>query len=186
VATSASLTTGIAGRYATALFELAEEEGRLEEVERDLAQIKQALNESEDLRLAVKSPLYSRDEQARAMTAVAEAMGVSQLTRNVLGLMGKKRRLFALGEVCDAYAAMMAERRGEVTAEVTAAQPLNDEQRASLREALKAAVGRDVNLDESVDEALIGGLVVKVGSKLIDTSIRSRLAALQNAMREVG
>jgi F-type H+-transporting ATPase subunit delta len=186
VATSASLTTGIAGRYATALFELAEQEGQLDQVEADLAQIKQALNESEDLRLAVKSPLYSREAQARAVTAVAEAMGVSQLTRNVVGLMGQKRRLFALAAVCDAFAAMMAERRGEITAEVTAAAPLSDEQRASLKEALKAAMGRDVNLDESVDETLIGGLVVKVGSKLIDTSIRSRLAALQNAMREVG
>jgi len=186
VAVSASLSTGIAGRYATAAFELAEEQGALEQVETDLAQVKQALTESAELRRAVTSPLYARDEQAAAMNAVADAMGLSALTKNVIGLMGRKRRLFALAGVCDAYAAMMAERRGEMTAEVTAATPLSDEQRASLKEALKAAVGRDVNLDEKVDDALIGGLVVKVGSKLIDTSIRSKLAALQNAMREVG
>jgi F-type H+-transporting ATPase subunit delta len=186
VAVSASLSTGIAGRYATAAFELAEEEGALEQVESDLKTVRQALNESEDLRRAIASPLYAREAQAAAMSKVAEAMGLSALTKNVIGLMGQKRRLFALGDVCDAFAAMMAERRGEVTAEVASAAPLTDEQRASLSEALKAAVGRDVNLDEKVDETLIGGLVVKVGSKLIDTSIRARLAALQNAMREVG
>lgn len=186
VATSASLTTGIAGRYATALYELAEEQGALEQVEQDLAAVKQALNESADLRMAVSSPLYARDEQAAAMAAVADAMQVSPLTKNVIGLMAQKRRLFALSGVCDAYAQMMADRRGEITAEVKAAQPLSDEQRSALSDALKSAFGRDVNLDLSVDETLIGGLVVKVGSKLIDTSIRARLAALQNAMREVG
>ncbi len=186
VATSASLTTGIAGRYATALYELAEEQDALDQVEQDLAAIRQAMTESADLRMAVTSPLYARDQQASAMAAVADAMGVSQLTKNVIGLMAQKRRLFALPKVCEAYAKMMAARRGEITAEVTAAQALSDEQRSALSDALKTAFGRDVNLDLSVDESLIGGLVVKVGSKLIDTSIRARLAALQNAMREVG
>lgn len=186
MAVSATLTTGIAGRYATALLELAEEQGALDQVEADLKAVRQALHDSEDLRTAVSSPLYKRDELSAAMAAVAEAMGVSEITRNVIGLMAQKRRLFALGDVCDAYVARMAERRGELTAEVKVAAPLSDEQRTALADALKAAFGRDVNLDETVDESLIGGLVVKVGSKLIDTSIRSKLAALQNTMREVG
>lgn len=186
MAVSATLTTGIAGRYATALSELAEEQGALDQVEQDLAAVKSALTESADLRQAIASPIYPRDQQAAAMAALADAMGLSALTKNVIGLMAQKRRLFALGDVCDAYAQMMARRRGEITAEVKAAAPLSDEQRRALSENLKAAFGRDVNLDETVDESLIGGLVVKVGSKLIDTSIRSKLAALQNAMREVG
>tara|TARA_R110000751_G_scaffold18392_1_gene55989 strand:- start:3665 stop:4225 length:561 start_codon:yes stop_codon:yes gene_type:complete len=186
VAVSATLTTGIAGRYATALLELAEEQGALDQVESDLKAVRQALNDSAELRTAVGSPIYKRDELSAAMAAVAEAMGLSEITRNVIGLMAQKRRLFALGDVCDAYVARMAERRGELTADVKVAAPLSDEQRAALADALKAAFGRDVNLDETVDESLIGGLVVKVGSKLIDTSIRSKLAALQNAMREVG
>mgnify|MGYP005849881469 CR=1 FL=1 len=186
VAESASESTGIAGRYATALFELAGEAGALETVERDLAAVKAALAESEDLRAVVASPLYPRDEQAAAMDKIARAMGLSDLTRNVIGVMAGKRRLFALDALCDAYAAKMSAMRGEVVAEVTSAQPLSDFQRKALAETLKTAVGRDVTLNAAVDESLIGGLVVKVGSKLIDTSIRSRLAALQNAMREVG
>lgn len=186
MAVSATLTTGIAGRYATALLELAEEQGALDLVEADLKAVRQALAESADLRTAVTSPLYGREELTAAMAAVATAMGLSPLTKNVIGLMAQKRRLFALGDVCDAYAARMAERRGEVTAEVKVAAPMTESQRTALAAALKAAFGRDVNLDETVDESLIGGLVVKVGSKLIDTSIRSKLAALQNAMREVG
>lgn len=186
MAVSASLSTGIAGRYATALFELAAEYNAQEAVESDLVQLRQALADSDDFRAAVGNPLYARDEQEAAMTAIAEAMGVQPLTRNTMALMARKRRLFALPQVCEAYLAMMAEKRGEVTAEVASATPLDDDQRAALAEALKAAVGRDVNLDLSVDETLIGGLVVKVGSKLIDTSVKAKLAALQNAMREVG
>ncbi|SDX09158.1 ATP synthase F1 subcomplex delta subunit [Albimonas donghaensis] len=186
MAASASISAGIAGRYATALFELAAEYNAQEVVETDLISVKQALAGSADLRQAVSSPLYKRDEQVSAIIALANAMGLQPLTRNTLALMAEKRRLFALGELCDAFLAMMAERRGEISAEVSVAAPLTDAQSASLASELKAAMGREVNLDVSVDETLIGGLVVKVGSKLIDTSIRSKLAALQNAMREVG
>lgn len=186
MAASASISAGIAGRYATALFELAAEYNVQEVVETDLVSVKQALADSADLRLAVSSPLYKRDEQVSAISALADAMGLQPLTRNVLALMAQKRRLFAIGAMCDAYLAMMAEKRGEISAEVSVASPLTDAQSASLASALKAAMGRDVNLDVTVDESLIGGLVVKVGSKLIDTSIRAKLAALQNAMREVG
>ncbi len=122
----------------------------------------------------------------RAMASVAEAMGLSALVRNVVGLMATKRRLFVLGDVIDIFAQLMAEHRGEVTADVTAARALSDAQQAALVSTLKAAIGREVKLNVTVDEEIIGGLVVKVGSKMIDTSIRSKLASLQNAMREVG
>lgn len=181
-----SETSSIAGRYATALFELADEAGALDAVEKDLAAVAEALGGSEELRRAVASPLYSRDELGGVVSALAKAMKLSPLTGNVMGLMARKRRLFALDALCATYARMMAERRGEVTAEVTSAQPMTKKQMTALSAALKDSVGRDVKLETSVDESLIGGLVVKVGSKLIDTSIRSKLASLQNAMREVG
>jgi len=181
-----SETSSIAGRYATALFELADDADALDAVESDLASISQALDDSDDLRRVVSSPLYSREETGAAMASIGKAMNLSPLTSNVVGLMAQKRRLFALGAVCSAFARMMADRRGEVTAEVASAHPLTKKQMSALSAALKQSVGRDVKLETSVDETLIGGLVVKVGSKLIDTSIRSKLSALQNAMREVG
>jgi F-type H+-transporting ATPase subunit delta len=186
VAQSASESSGIAGRYATALFELADESGALETVERDVAALKEAIAGSEELRTVIASPIYGREALGDAIAAIAEAMGLSQLTRNVLGLMAAKRRLFTLPHVCEAFEDMLARRRGEVTAEVTTAQRLTKAQRRALSDALAQAVGREVKLETAVDETLIGGLVVKLGSKLIDTSIRSKLAAMQNAMREVG
>jgi F-type H+-transporting ATPase subunit delta len=186
VAQSASESSGIAGRYATALFELAEESGSLETAERDVAALKEALAESEELRTVISSPIYGREETGQAIAAVADAMGLSPLVKNVLGLMAAKRRLFTLPNVCDAFSEMLARKRGEVTAEVVSAQKLTKAQRNALSQALAGAVGREVKLETAVDETLIGGLVVKLGSKLIDTSIRSKLASLKNAMREVG
>jgi F-type H+-transporting ATPase subunit delta len=186
VADSASLSSELAGRYATALYELSEEAGQLLVVEGDLKSLNSALDGSADLRDLASSPHYTREQQAGAMNAVSEAMGLNGLTRNVLGLMAGKRRLFALPAVIAAYQAKMADYRGEVTAEVTAAAPLTDDQLSALSDALKASVGKTVMLDVAVDEAIIGGLVVKVGSKMIDTSIRTKLAKLNNAMKEVG
>ncbi len=183
---SSSLSSSAAGRYATALFDLAGEGGALEQTERDMASLGEALEASGDLRALISSPIYSRDEQNRAMAAVAGAMGLSPLVTNLVGLMASKRRLFVLGEVIDIFARLMAEHRGEVTAEVTAARALSDMQRDSLVATLKKAIGREIKLNVTVDEKIIGGLVVKMGSKMIDTSIRSKLASLQNAMREVG
>ena len=120
------------------------------------------------------------------MAGVGKALGLSELVSNVVGLMATKRRLFVLPQVIIVYRQLMAEHRGEVTAEVTAAKKLSKEQKSALAKTLKSAVGRDVKLNVTVDEDLIGGLVVRVGSKMIDTSIRSRLASLQNVMREVG
>jgi F-type H+-transporting ATPase subunit delta len=186
VANSASLVSGIAGRYATALFELADEAKNLDGVEKDMVALDAALNESADLRALVSSPIYSRAQQAAAMASIGEKMGLDGLTRNILGLMASKRRLFTLSGVIAGYRTLLADKRGEVTAEVTSATALTDAQVAALSKKLKASVGKDVTLKTAVDESLIGGLIVKVGSRMIDTSIRAKLSKLQNAMKEVG
>jgi F-type H+-transporting ATPase subunit delta len=170
-----TLRSSAAGRYANALFELASEGDALARTEQDMEALGQALEASDDLRTLLASPI-----------SVAEAMGLSPLVRNVVGLMASKRRLFVLDDVIGIFARLMAEHRGEVTADVTAARVLGEAQQAALAATLKAAIGREVKLNLTVDESIIGGLVVKVGSKMIDTSIRSKLASLQNAMREVG
>lgn len=181
-----SLTSGAAGRYATALFELAEEADELDRAEADLTQLAETLEQSAELGELIRNPIYSREEQGRAMGAVTERMGLSRLVQNVVGVMAAKRRLFALPAMIAQFHALMTQHRGEITADVTAAQPLSDTQRKALAAKLKESLGRDVNLDVSVDKDIIGGLVVRVGSKMIDSSIRSRLARLQNAMKEVG
>jgi len=186
VANSSMHESGAAGRYANALFELAKEAEALDEAERDMQALGEALEASEDLRRLATSPLYDRAAQMRAMDAVAGKMGLSELARKTVGLLAARRRLFMLEDVVRIFARLMAEHRGEVTAEVTAARKMSDAQRKALAEKLKEAIGREVRLNVTVDEGIIGGLVVRVGSKMIDTSIRSRLAALQNAMREVG
>ena len=180
------LASDAAGRYATALFELAREEDALDRTERDVEALDAALKESRDLRTLIESPIYDSDEQMRGMAAVAEKMDLSELVRNLVALMAQKRRIYMLPKVLGIFQALLAEHRGQVTAEITAAQALSDAQASKLAETLKGAEGRDVKLNVKVDEALIGGLVVRVGSRMIDTSIRSRLAQLQNAMREVG
>ncbi len=183
---SSSFTSGIAGRYATALFELAKDAKDLASVESDLNALEAALAESADLRAVISSPIYSREQQGAAMKAVAEKMGLSSLLTNTLGLMASKRRLFTLPQVVANVKGLIADDRGEVTAEVTAARELTKTQSEALEKALKASVGKDVVINTTVDESLIGGLVVKVGSRMIDSSIRSKLAKLQNAMKEVG
>ncbi len=181
-----SLTSGAAGRYSTALFELAREAGEFERAEADLDQLSQTLEDSPELNELIRNPVYTRTEQGRAMGAIADRMGLSDLVRNVVGLMAQKRRLFALPQMIAMFRALLAEHRGEVTAEVTAAHPLSDAQADALAEKIKGSMGRDVKLNVRVDESIIGGLVVRVGSKMIDSSIRAKLARLQNAMKEVG
>ncbi|MEM6325164.1 MAG: F0F1 ATP synthase subunit delta [Pseudomonadota bacterium] len=183
---TASLSSGIADRYATAIFELAKEDKALAALESDVDAIDAALDESEDLRDLIQSPVYSRAAQGQAITAVAGKMGLSSTFTKVLGLMASKRRLFALPYVLTGLREMIAEDKGEVTAEVTSAKPLSAAQEKSLAATLKSSVGKDVKIKTAVDEGLIGGLIVKVGSKMIDTSIRSKLANLQNTMKEVG
>lgn len=182
----ASISAGIAGRYATAVFELAKEAKGLKTLETDVAALGAALKDSADLRALVASPIYSREEQTAAIGALAKKMGVSAMLSSTLGLMGQNRRLFVLPQLLSALEAMIAEEKGEVTAEVTAAAALTRAQADKLAKSLSASVGKTVKLNTAVDESLIGGLIVKVGSKMIDTSIRSKLASLQNSMKEVG
>ena len=182
----ASISAGIAARYATAIFELARDDKALDALERDVEALGAALEASADLRTMIASPIVSRDEQGRAIAAVAKAMGLTTNMANALALMAGRRRLFVLPQLVRALRARIAEEKGEITADVTTAAPLTDAQAKQLAEVLKARTGKAIRLNAAVDPALIGGLVVKVGSKMIDTSIRSRLAALQNAMKEVG
>ena len=179
-------TSDAAGRYASALFALAKEEGALDAVERDLAAFREALDDCPDLRRMTASPVHAREEQGRALADLADAMGLGAQVKNALGLMAANRRLFAVDRFLDAFAALAAAHRGEVTAEVAAARRPTDAQAKALAAGLKAATGREVKLNVTVDEGLIGGLVVTVGSRMIDTSIRAKLAGLQNAMREAG
>lgn len=182
----ASISTGIAARYATAVFELAKEGSALAALEGDLDTLESALAASPDLRAMVVSPVYSRDDMTAAIGAVADKMALSATLKGVLGLMAQNRRLFALPQLIAALRGMIADEKGEVTAEVTSATVLSKAQADRLAETLKANIGKTVKLNVAVDEALIGGLIVKVGSKMIDTSIRSKLAALQHSMKEVG
>lgn len=183
---TSTLTSSVAGRYATALFSLAEEEGELEAVEADLTTLKAALADSTDLHRLIASPIYSRDDQARGMAAICEAMELGRTVRNLIGLICAKRRLFVLPELIAIYEKLMAAHRGEATAEVTVARALSEAQQDRLAEALRGAMERKVKINVTVDEGLIGGVVVKVGSRMIDTSIRSKLAGLKHAMKEVG
>ncbi len=182
----ASISSGIASRYATALFELARDDGALAALEKDVEALGAALGESADLRTMIASPLFARDEQGKAMAALAKKMALAPLVAHTLALLAQKRRLFVLPQMLAQLSAMIAESKGEMTAEVTSAKALTDTQAKKLAAAIKERVGKDVKLKTVVEPALIGGLVVKVGSKMIDNSIRSKLDALQNAMKEVG
>jgi F-type H+-transporting ATPase subunit delta len=175
--------SGLAGRYAVALFELAREQGALDTVAGDLHNLRDMLAESADLERLIRSPVLSREEQARALTALGERAGFALLTRRFLGLLAHKRRLFALPDVVEAYDAMLAEHRGEVGAEVISAVPLSQEQLESVQRQLAAAVGQSVKLSISVDPSLLGGLLVRVGSRMIDASIRTKLHQLELALK---
>ncbi|WP_281840915.1 F0F1 ATP synthase subunit delta [Sinisalibacter aestuarii] len=182
----ASISTGIAQRYATAVFELAKEGKSLAAVEKDLDALEAALADSAELSAMIGSPVYSRQDMAKAVAALSAKMKLSPALSGALGVMAEKRRLFVLPQLLAALRAQIAEDKGEVTADVTAAKAMTKAQQDKLAKALKASVGKDVKINLAVDESLIGGLVVKVGSKMIDSSIRSRLNALQNSMKEVG
>ena len=183
---TASTATGIAGRYALAVFDLVKEANGVKTLEADVAALEGALAESADFRALISSPVYSREEQSAAIAALAAKMKLSGTLANTLGLMASNRRLFVLPQLLAAVTDMIATEKGEVTAEVIAARALTAAQSKKLAETLKASVGKTVKLKTTVDESLIGGLVVKLGSTMIDTSVKAKLAALQNAMKEVG
>jgi F-type H+-transporting ATPase subunit delta len=173
----------LAGRYALALFELARDQDALDVVAGDLGNLRTLLGESADLRRLVDSPVLSREEQGRAITALAERVGFAPLTKQFLGLLAHKRRLFALPGIIAAYQAMLGEHKGEVSAEVSSAVALSEEQLAAVKEQLSKAVGRTVTLATAVDPSLLGGLVVRVGSRMLDASLRTKLQRLETAMR---
>jgi F-type H+-transporting ATPase subunit delta len=175
--------SGLAGRYAVALFELAREQDALDPVAGDLESLRAMLAASADLVRLIKSPVVSREDQARALEALAERAGLNDLTRRFLGLLAQKRRLFALPEIIDGYVAMLAEHRGEVGAELVSAVPLSEEQVAAIREKLAAWAGKEVRLASTVDPALLGGLIVRLGSRMIDASLRTKLHQLELAMK---
>ncbi|MBI1366151.1 MAG: F0F1 ATP synthase subunit delta [Alphaproteobacteria bacterium] len=183
-AQGSGVVASIAERYAGALFDLAEEAGSLETVERDLATLGAALDASGELRAVFQSPIYAADEQMRVAQAIAARAGVSPLTANFLSLVAKNRRLFAFQAMIAAFRARLAAHRGEIAAEAISAAPLSAEQEKRLRTEIESIVGKAVNLSTRVDEALLGGLVVKVGSKMIDSSLRTKLNRMKSVMKE--
>jgi F-type H+-transporting ATPase subunit delta len=186
VSEPASISLGIAQRYSLALFELSKDSKGLTALETDVDLLSDALAVSPDLRGMIASPLLGREDQTRAMGAVAAKLGLSALTANTLALMASKRRLFVLPQLLSDLRDRIAAEKGEMTADVTSATKLSAAQATKLAAALKAKVGKDIKLNATVDESLIGGLIVKLGSVMIDTSVKARLASLQNAMKEVG
>jgi F-type H+-transporting ATPase subunit delta len=186
VSETAGISTGIAERYATAVFDLAKEGKAIKALETDVAALEAAMTESDDLRTLLTSPLYSREEQSAAIAAIAKKMKLSGTTTNTLALLAAKRRLFVMPQLLAVLQERLADARGEVTADVTTAKALTKAQADKLAKTLKAQVGKSVTIKETVDASIIGGLIVKVGSKMIDTSIASKLNALQNTMKEVG
>jgi F-type H+-transporting ATPase subunit delta len=182
----ASISTGIAGRYAQAAFDLAREETMLPALEADIGALEEALSSSPDLRRLIGSAIYSREEQGAAIAAIGQRMKLSPVMLNVLGLMAQKRRLFVLPQLLQTLRLLLAQARGEVSAEVISAQPLSAKQLQQLADTLSASAGKAVRLNARVDPTLIGGLVVRIGSRMIDTSIRAQLGRLQNIMKEAG
>ena len=186
VSAESSIVSGVAGRYATALFDLVEEAKALDSTATDLAQLQQMIEESDDLRALVRSPIVTREDQAKGMDAVAEAAGFSDLTRKFIATVTENRRLNQIVSICGAFRNLLAAHRGETSAEVISARPLTDEQMAALTAELNRATGRTVDVNAKVDESLLGGLVVKLGSRMIDSSLKTKLNTLTEVMKGIG
>lgn len=185
VANEQSVSSGVAGRYARALFELSEAGGESDTTLGHLETFARALDESADLDRLVRSPLFSSDEQIAALNALVPKLGIGQVAGHFLKLLAKNRRLFVVRDTIVAFKALLAEKRGTTIAEVVAAEPLSEAKTEALKSAIKAALGKDVTLLSKVDPSLIGGLTVKVGSRMIDTSLKTKLSQLKIALKEV-
>ena len=179
-----TIVSGVAGRYATALFDLARESNAIDAVNADLNRFDALLGESADLLRLVRSPVFPADEQLQALSVVLQRAAIGGLAENFLKLVTANRRLFAVRDMVKAFRELVADHKGEATAEVTVAEQLKDEHVAALRAALKQVSGKDVDLALKVDPALLGGLVVKLGSRMVDTSLRTKLNAIRHAMKE--
>jgi F-type H+-transporting ATPase subunit delta len=178
------LVSGMAGRYATALFDLAREAKSIDAVKADLDRFDALVADSADLNRLVRSPVFSADEQLQALSAVLERAGIGGLAAKFLKLVTTNRRLFAVRDMVRAFRALVADYKGEATAQVTVAETLKDEHLDALRSALKAVSGKNVDLAIRIDPAIIGGIVVKLGSRMVDSSLRTKLNAIRHAMKE--
>ena len=185
VASDTTGVSGLAARYAAALFDLADERRMLDEIASDLRQVRAMLQGSGDFLRLIRSPVLSRDQQGKAVGVLAEQAGLSPLVRDFLAVVARNRRLFAVPAIIEAFLAKLAARRGEVNAQVTAAQALNETQLATLNEQLRRSIGSRVSVDVLIDPGLIGGMIVKVGSRMVDGSIKSKLQRLQLAMKNI-
>ncbi len=180
------IVAGMAGRYATALFELARDSKAVDAVKADLDRFNALIAESRDLERLVRSPVFSSEEQLRALSAVLDRAEITGLAANFLKLVTTNRRLFVVCDMIKAFGVFYAWYKGEVTAEVTVAEALADRHVAALREALRSVTGRDIELNVTVDPRIIGGLIVKLGSRMVDSSLRTKLNSIKHAMKEVG
>jgi len=180
-----TFVSGVAGRYATALFELARDAGAIDAVKADLDRFGALIAESDDLKRLVRSPVFASEDQERAVAALLDKAGIGGLAGNFVKTVAANRRLFAIEAIIRAYEALVAAEKGEVVAEVTVAQPLSDAHAVTLKEALDALTGKDVKLAVEVDASLLGGLKVKIGSKLVDASLKTKLNSIRYAMKEV-
>jgi F-type H+-transporting ATPase subunit delta len=186
VASEDQSVSGVSGRYATALFDLAREEKSIDVVGADLDKFDAMLADSADLARLVRSPVFSSDAQLKALTAILDKAGISGTTAKFLKVLTANRRLFAVADVSRAFRALVARFKGEATADVTVAEALSDKNLDSLKTALKSVTGKDVVLNVKVDPSIIGGLVVKLGSRMVDSSLRTKLNAIKHAMKEAG
>ena len=186
MAADGTIVEGVAGRYASALFDLAKESSKVSEVEGNLVKFQSLLDMSSDLTSMVRSPVISSEDQAKALDAILTKTGIGGLAGNFFKMIAANRRLFAVQDIIKAFRAIAAKDRGEVTAEVTSAVALSDAQTAELKQALKATVGKDVTLNASVDPSLLGGLIVKVGSRMVDSSLRTKLQSLKTQLGGTG
>jgi F-type H+-transporting ATPase subunit delta len=178
--------SGVSGRYATALFELARDEKSIDAVRADLDQFDAMLNDSADLNRLVRSPVFAAGTQSKALAAVLDKAGITGISANFLKVLTANRRLFAVSDVIRAFRALVARFKGEASADVTVAEPLSDKNLDALKTALKAVSGKDVTLNVKVDPSIIGGLVVKLGSRMVDSSLRTKLNTIKHAMKEAG
>ncbi|MGB7008871.1 MAG: F0F1 ATP synthase subunit delta [Pseudolabrys sp.] len=179
------IISGMAGRYATALFELARDNKAVDAVKKDLDQFDALANGSADLNRLVRSPVFGADEQLKALSAILAKAGITGLAANFLRVITTNRRLFAVRDMIRAYRALVARHKGEVTAQVTVAEKLNDKNLDALKSALKSVTGgKDIDLEVEVDPAIIGGMIVKVGSRMVDSSLRTKLNSIKFAMKE--
>lgn len=186
VADTSQLISGVAERYASSLFELALEAGSVEAVGADLDRVQALIDGSDDLKRLVVSPVFSADDQFKAISALVEKFGFSGLVGNFLKVVARNRRLFALPGSIKAFRLIAARHRGEITADVTSAHALTAAQETELKATLKGVTGKDVAVNVTVDPSILGGLIVKVGSRQIDTSLRTKLSTLKLALKEVG